>query len=124
MKKLLLLAVFVFLVTNAYAGGFPPPDKVAHFSGGVVAGGIATAVANEFVPEHRLITGIILGTIPGLIIEIENSTYSAGFSGGDLLADFLGSVVGSVISDKLILKFLVDDKGPNKTYGVQVGTRF
>jgi|GEM_PF-2541502 len=123
MKKLLLLAVSVLLVTNAYAGGIPP-DKVAHFSGGVVAGGIATAVANEFVPEHRLITGIILGTIPGLIIEIENSTYSAGFSGGDLLADFLGSVVGSVISDKLILKFLVDDKGPNKTYGVQVGTRF
>ncbi|MCK8601379.1 hypothetical protein [Desulfoferrobacter suflitae] len=123
MKKFLLLVVVLLLAPNVYAGG-PPPDKVAHFSGGVVSGLIATAVANEFVPRHRLIAGIVLGTIPGIIIEAENSTYSAGFSEGDLLAHFLGSVVGSVISDKLILKFLVDERGPNKAYGVQVGKRF
>jgi hypothetical protein len=112
-----------------------PADKLSHFAFGVLSGGIATAVVDHFVPppsgpywapDLRLIGGAMLGTVPGLIVEIGDSTGKAGFSSGDLLADFIGSTVGALITDKIVLHFFFDDRGENgeKTYGVQVDGSF
>jgi hypothetical protein len=118
-----LLMLFPFSLTSiAHAGGIPP-DKASHFAGGVVAGGAATAIADLFIPEHRLLVGTLLGTVPGLAIEIADSTNDAGFSVGDLVADFLGSAVGALITDKLILKPVVQT-GPEKQVGLEFGRNF
>jgi VanZ family protein len=74
-----------------------PADKLSHFAGGVASGAIATVVVDQFAPEYRLVGGVLLGTVPGLIIEIVDSTNDAGFSGTDLLADFIGSATGALI---------------------------
>lgn len=118
-----LLLTAVLLAADAGAGGIPP-DKASHFAGGVASGAIATAVVDQFAPNYRLPGGVLLGTIPGLIIEIVDSTNDAGFSGGDLLADFLGSAVGALITDKVVLHFWFDDHGKDDAYGVEVAKTF
>jgi VanZ family protein len=100
-----------------------PPDKLSHFAGGVASGAIATVVVDQFAPEYRLVGGILLGTVPGLIIEIVDSTNDAGFSGTDLLADFIGSATGALITDKIVLHFFFD-RGPEEDSGVEVETKF
>lgn len=100
-----------------------PADKLSHFAGGVASGAIATVVVDQFAPEYRLVGGILLGTIPGLIIEIVDSTNDAGFSGTDLLADFIGSTTGALITDKVVLHFFFD-RGPEEDSGVEVETKF
>ena len=98
------------------------PDKLTHFSFGVASGAGATLVVNQFAPSYRLVGGALLGTAPGLLVEILDSTGSAGFSAGDLLADFVGSTLGAVLTDQIILRFWFDNKG--KGGGVQVGAPF
>ena len=80
-------------------------------------------LVDQFAPEYRLIGGALLGTVPGLIVEIVDSTGDAGFSGGDLLADFIGSATGALITDQVVLRFFFD-RGPEKDYGVEVETKF
>lgn len=102
------------------------PDKLTHFSFGVPCGIGGTLVVNYFAPTYRLPGGALLGTVPGLIVEIIDSTHSAGFSGGDLLADFVGSALGALVTDQVILRFWFDEKrnGSGAAGGVQVGARF
>lgn len=126
------LLIGLLLAGNAEA---VPPDKLSHFAFGVPSGAVATAVLDQFVeqptgpywaPDLRLVGGALLGTVPGLIVEIVDSTGKAGFSGGDLLADFIGSSVGAILCDKVILHFFFDDRGEDgeKHYGVQVDGSF
>jgi hypothetical protein len=123
-KRLAGIAVLGQLLAGKACAGGIPPDKLSHFATSVGWGAAATGVTSQIFPEHRLVSGIVLGTIPGLIVEIVDSTGDAGFSGGDLLADLLGSAVGALITDKIVLKLLIDDHGPEKSYGVEAATKF
>ncbi|MFN8603796.1 MAG: hypothetical protein U0842_25245 [Candidatus Binatia bacterium] len=116
---------FAFLVGLAHPDPARaiPADKLSHFATGVPAGALATVLVDQFAPEYRLIGGALLGTVPGLIVEIVDSTGDAGFSGGDLLADFIGSATGALITDQVVLRFFFD-RGPEKDYGVEVETKF
>lgn len=99
------------------------PDKRSHFVGGVLLGGLGAKVADYYVPDHRFLVGTALGTLPGLCIEIADSTNSSGFSGGDLLADFLGAAIGAYITDSFILRPVVHtDK--DKFVGMEIGKQF
>ena len=100
------------------------PDKLTHFSFGVPCGIGGALVVNYFAPEYRLPGGALLGTAPGLLVEILDSTGSAGFSGGDLLADFVGSTLGALVTDQVILRVWYDHKGGNTAGGVEVGGQF
>jgi len=100
------------------------PDKLTHFSFGVPSGVGATLVVDQFAPRYRLVGGALLGTAPGLLVEILDSTGHAGFSAGDLLADFTGAALGALLTDQIILRFWFDGKGPGKGAGVEVGGRF
>jgi VanZ family protein len=115
------LLISLALVGSAQA---VPPDKLSHFATAVPAGAIATVVVDQFAPDYRLVGGALLGTVPGLIVEIVDSTGNAGFSGGDLLADFIGSTVGALITDKIVLHFFFDDSHQEKEFGVEVATAF
>ena len=118
----LSIALLIGLAHPAPARAIPS-DKPSHFATGVPAGALATVLVDQFAPEYRLIGGALLGTVPGLIVEIVDSTGDAGFSGGDLLADFIGSATGALITDQVVLRFFFD-RGPEKDYGVEVETKF
>ena len=77
--SLVRLSVFVsFLFVIGLAHPDParaiPADKLSHFATGVPAGALATVLVDQFAPEYRLIGGALLGTVPGLIVEIVDST--------------------------------------------------
>lgn len=116
MKRLLILSLTLMAATASADDAFAP-DKRSHFAGGVIAGGIGTALADKFVPEHRFVVGTLLGTLPGLAVEIGDATNEAGFSTGDLAADFLGAMAGALVTDKLILKPVVH-MGTDRYLGV------
>ncbi|MBI5616866.1 MAG: hypothetical protein HY943_11285 [Gammaproteobacteria bacterium] len=111
------------LAAATAAGDDFGPDKRSHFVGGVLLGGLGAKIGDYYVPDHRFLVGTALGTLPGLCIEIADSTNSSGFSGGDLLADFLGAAIGAYLTDSFILKPVVHtDK--DKFVGLELGTRF
>lgn len=123
--RLSVVLAFVVLLglSRPDPAGAIPADKLSHFATGVPAGALATVLVDQFAPEYRLVGGALLGTVPGLIVEIVDSTGSAGFSGGDLLADFIGSATGALITDQVVLRFFFD-RGPEEDYGVEVETKF
>lgn len=115
-----ILAAALAVPSTAHA---IPADKVSHFAGGVASGAAATVLVDQLAPEYRLPGGILLGTVPGLVIEIVDSTNDAGFSGTDLLADFIGAATGALLTDKVVLHVFFD-RGPDEEYGVEVETKF
>ena len=119
----LLTAIALTLLSIQASADNLGPDKRAHFIGGIFTGGVATAAADRFWPEHRLLAGILLGTLPGLGIEIADSTNDAGFSTGDLLADFTGALIGAFVTDTWILKPVVSG-GPNQFVGLEFNQDF
>lgn len=122
-RSVVVAAFFAILLGRADAARALPADKLSHFATGIPSGALATVLVDQFAPQYRLVGGALLGTVPGLIVEIVDSTGSAGFSGGDLLADFIGSATGALLTDQVILRFFFD-RGPEKDYGVEVGTKF
>ena len=106
MKRYWLLSLMLLSAAVSADDAFAP-DKRSHFAGGVIAGGIGAGLANKFVPAHRFVVGTLLGTLPGLAVEMGDATNEAGFSVGDLAADLLGAMVGALVTDKLILKPVV-----------------
>jgi VanZ family protein len=122
--KRILLSVLIVLSWAQVAAAKIEPDKLSHFATSVPFGGIATALVDQFAPQHRLLGGMVLGTVPGLVVEIVDSTGSAGFSSTDLLADLVGSAVGALLTDQVILRLWFDEHGDEKTYGVKVGGTF
>jgi VanZ family protein len=127
LRRAILAAAFVLTAASgARAGDTGPfaPDKLSHFATAFPFGVLGTALVDQFAPNYRLVGGALLGTFPGLLVEIGDSTSKAGFSGGDLLADFVGSSLGALFTDQVVLRFWFDDKGPDKGGGVEVGGTF
>jgi hypothetical protein len=129
-------SLFVYLVTaiallacrgSAHANPLAA-DKQTHFAAGVGCGAAATLIADQFIPEHRFIVGTFLGLVPGLAVEIHDSTTSSGFSEGDLAMDFGGSAIGALLTDlvalPVVMRLFFDDHGPDKEYGVEVSGTF
>ena len=116
MKRYWLLSLLLLSAATCASDAFAP-DKRSHFAGGVIAGGVGAGLADRFFPKHRFIVGTLVGTLPGLAIELGDSTNEAGFSVGDLAADFLGAMLGAVVTDKFILKPVVE-MGPDRYLGL------
>ncbi|HZR79543.1 MAG TPA: hypothetical protein VFD92_00485 [Candidatus Binatia bacterium] len=124
-----LVVLLALLAWNGPARANPfAADKQTHFAAGVGCGIAATLIADQFTHDHRFIVGTFLGTIPGLAVEIHDSTVSSGFSEGDLALDFAGSALGAILTDLVVLpvavRFFADDHGPDTEYGVEVGGTF
>lgn len=122
MKRFVLIALFV--ATTAGQAEAIPPDKLTHFAVSFPWGALGTVVADQFVPDYRLVAGTLLGTVPGLCVEIGDSTTKSGFSGGDLLADFIGSALGALFTDQVVLRFFFDKQGDDRVAGAEVAGTF
>lgn len=119
---LVLVALAGLLLAGpARADEFFAPDKIAHFGTSVGVGFAADTVAYHYAkkmgPLGRTLTATAVGTVPGLITEIVDSTTGHGFSAGDLGADAVGALTGAVTSELFNGKFWVAASGHQITIG-------
>ena len=107
-KGIVRKAVVFMMVLGVFLGLFPQRlsaqgDKLLHFGVSVLFGAAGESVLHYTTEWKNFTTislGTTLGTIPGLIKEIFDSTKEGGrFSAADLAADFGGALFGSILSN-------------------------
>lgn len=78
-------------------------DKLKHFGVSILFGAAGESClhySTKMDGSKRVIFGTMLGTLPGLLKELIDSTEEGNrFSGGDLAADILGSFSGALLSN-------------------------
>lgn len=126
MRKIGFALLFLAFAVNAWAFHLPgiSNDKLSHGAGGVALGGLGVCAADRIWPEYRLPVGVVLGFLPGLVIEIVDQASGSGFSTWDLLADGLGSIIGAVVTDRFILKPVVSTAAGRPMVGLAVSANF
>ncbi|PJE78486.1 hypothetical protein CI610_02578 [invertebrate metagenome] len=95
-----MIAGLVIASTAVVTTGSLDSDKRLHFGGSVVLGALGEVALRQlgifsYNRWKRVGTAAALGTVPGIIKELSDST----FDGGDLAADIAGSMVGAVLAD-------------------------
>ena len=124
-----LLLIFIVISTsnkNAYAGD----DKLLHFGVSSLFGAASESYLHyktDLNAPQRILWGTTLGTIPGLVKELIDSTKKGNhFSGGDLAADIAGAFVGALIGNFVnnIIQVKIDKKGDNKTFTISLSYKF
>lgn len=94
---LVLILFFILFHSQAFAN-----DELAHFGISLIFGAVSETYLHyetDYKTAGRIIGGTILGTIPGLAKEINDSMQENNhFSGTDMSANIAGAFAGSVIS--------------------------
>ena len=113
MKKLIIFAIVVLICsavspTHLSAKG----DKIKHFGISILFGAAGESYLHYWTDLEggkRVIFGTALGTLPGFIKELVDSTKEGNrFSGGDLAADILGSFCGVLLSNAVNNKIQIN----------------
>jgi uncharacterized protein YfiM (DUF2279 family) len=122
MRTLLYLCIVVLFATQAFAYEINVGAEAAHAAGGAAIAGVATAVANNYWPEHRALIGFGISTAVGIIGEgIDRAQTGEKFSHmfEDVAFHTLGAAIGSLITDKFILiPVIKQDNSRSNYYGL------
>lgn len=98
MKKI-TIAFSLLLSLPAYADSWSTPDKPKHFAASALWGAGARIICQGCNDWQAT----ALGTIPGLVKEIQDSRPGgSGFSTKDLIADIAGAYVGQKLTGVVI----------------------
>jgi VanZ family protein len=105
MKRISLptIAAIIVLLVPASSSAQNNMDKAAHFGISVAFGGVCESVFHyktDWKPATRITAGTLIGSFPGLIKEIHDSSQRNNkFSGLDMAADVVGAFAGSVLAN-------------------------
>ena len=87
-------------------------DKLKHFGVSILFGAAGESClhnATDLKEDKRVLFGTALGTLPGLIKEVVDSTKEGNrFKGSDLAADILGSFCGALLSNMVNNKIRIN----------------
>ena len=104
-RRLNVASNILFAMTlcgTAQADSTGVSDKLLHFGVSSMVGGIAETYMHyntEVATSPRLIYSTIIGSVPGLIKEVYDSSRDDNqFSGGDMAANVAGALTGAIIS--------------------------
>ena len=104
MKKIIIFVMIGFIyfcISPKYLSA--KNDKLKHFGVSMLFGAAGESClhySTKMVGSKRVIFGTVLGTLPGLLKELIDSTEEGNrFSSGDLAADILGSFSGALLSN-------------------------
>jgi uncharacterized protein YfiM (DUF2279 family) len=100
--KQITAIILSMLATFAHADSWSTPDKPKHFAASIAWG----AGARMICPTCTGLQATALGTLPGLIKEIQDSTKrnGSGWSNRDLLADIAGAYVGVKLTGLIVTR--------------------
>jgi len=94
-------------------------DKTLHFAVSSVTGYLAETIIHKQTSSDfkRVAYGTMLGTVPGLIKEVADSTEENNeFSKDDMLANIAGSFVGSLLANKVNHRLMVNIQKDKDAY--------
>jgi hypothetical protein len=128
MKTLFCFCIVLLFATQAFAYEMNVGAEVAHVAGGAAIAGVATAVANNYWPEHRGLIGFGISTVVGIIGEgIDRAQTGEKFSHmfEDVAFHTLGAAIGSLITDKFILMPVINrDQAKGNYIGLAIQRSF
>ena len=114
-RKIAMLLIFSLVIIIPYSSFALDNHFGQHFTISMVLGAIGeTAVHKKenINGPMKIVVGTVLGSVPGLIKELDDSNDSNNyFSGDQMLYDIAGSAVGSVIAYKLNSRTKVNVSG-------------
>jgi hypothetical protein len=124
MKKLLIVVAALCLARPALATD-SWGSELSHFGGGLLVGGGATWLADQWWPQDRLLIGIGTGVVYGLAGEGIQAATGGKFSGLDAIANIAGATLGAFATDRWILKpVVIHDRADSTRYELQAGFKF
>ena len=125
-KSIFAALAFLFLALPArpaFAGDVFAADKISHFGTSVGVGFLTDTIAYHYAknmgPVRRTVVSTAVATVPGLIVEIVDSTTGHGFSAGDLGADVLGALTGTLSSELFNGQFFVSASNRQLTFAMR-----
>ena len=103
-RKITMLLILLLLIMVPHSSFADDKNFGQHFTVSILMGAIGeTTIHNRenFNAPMKVLAGTVIGTVPGVIKEIFDSTDSDNyFSGEQVLYDAMGSAVGSFIAYK------------------------
>jgi len=117
--RLKYLIVMLFVLVIGVSGVDAMDDSAKHFWISSVCGaGSETYLhyRSEIGPVGRILIAGAIGSVPGLIKEIKDSTeegneFGMGDMAADVLGSFAGAIAGSLINDVIEVRVLARHKG-------------
>jgi len=114
-RKIAMLLIFSLVILIPRSSFASDGNFGEHFTVSMVLGAVGeTAVHNRetFNAPTKILLGTVIGSVPGLIKEISDSTDSNNhFSEEQMLYDVMGSAVGSFIAYKVNSRTKVNVSG-------------
>lgn len=124
MKKF-LAAIFLLYGAHPASATDSWGSELSHFGGGILVGGAATWLADQWWPEDRLWIGIGTGVVYGVAGEGVQAATGGKFSWLDVVMNITGSTVGAFATDRWILKPVVThDSSDSTRYELRTGVKF
>ncbi len=100
-------------------------SEVSHFGGGILVGGAATWLADQWWPEDRLLIGIGTGVVFAWASEGVDVASGNKFSWLDAVSTMTGTTLGAFATDRWLLKPVVThDRADSTLYELKAGFRF
>ena len=124
MKKILIAAFALCLARPALATD-SWGSELSHFGGGILVGGAATWLADQWWPEDRLLIGIGTGVVFAWASEGIDVASGNKFSWLDAVSSMAGAAAGAFATDRWILKPVVThDRADSTRFGLQADIKF
>jgi len=122
--------LFFLIVSTSDINLFAGNDKLTHFGVSSIFGAASETCLHyktNLKTSERIILSTALGSLPGFVKELIDSTEKENqFSGGDFATDiagaFLGAIVGNFFNN--IIQVKIDKIDNNKTVAISLSYRF
>ena len=128
--KRAFLWTFIFFILLLYSNNtvFPADDTLSHFGISALFGAAGESFLHyktDLKTSGRIILGTALGSVPGLLKEVIDSTKKGNhFSGTDLAADIAGAFVGALVANIVNNQIQVKIKKTKKDKTVTISLSF
>jgi hypothetical protein len=124
MLKIVAITILLFIPVSSFADD----DFALHFGLSTVFGAAGESYLHyktNLGTAERIVYGTIIGSVPGFVKELGDSTQGDNsFNGEQMAANVLGALVGSVIANAVNNKIQINIEQNRKRVMVSLSYRF
>ena len=103
MKKKIVVFLLLLLICAAATNVFADNDKIKHFGISSIFGAAGESILHygtKLKAAGRILLGTTLGSLPGLVKELIDSTEAGNnFSGSDMAYNIAGAFIGALVAN-------------------------